>query len=63
MTYYLDAEPQPDKTIEIELSGAKTVTVYVLDENRDLEKAQIIDVSDGKIALSLKLYDTVLLEA
>lgn len=62
MTYYLDAEPQPDKTVEIELSGAKTATVYLLDEKHDLEKSRVIDVSDGKISLELKLYDTAMLE-
>lgn len=61
ITYYRDDNPQPDKTIEISLN-AKTATIYLLDENHDLEKSQTLDVSDGKIALKLKLYDTVLLE-
>ena len=61
ITYYRDDNPQPDKTAEISLS-AKTATIYLLDENHDLEKSQTLDVSDGKIALKLKLYDTVLLE-
>lgn len=44
------------------ITGAKTATVYLLDEKHDLEKSRVIDVSNGKISLELKLYDTVLLE-
>ncbi|MGN1094237.1 MAG: hypothetical protein ACI4SC_04590, partial [Candidatus Neoclostridium sp.] len=63
ITYYADqADPSSTKTVCVDAGDGKRASVYLLDQSHNLDKIGTTDLSDGKTAVSLKLYDTVLLE-